>query len=191
VTPPLAPGEFPPRTSPRRGAATPALALIVARAANGVIGAAGGLPWRLKSDLAWFKAQTLGKPVLMGRTTWESLPRRPLPGRPNLVLSRTLATPPPGAWAFASLGTWLAAGAAMARQMGAEEVMVIGGAEVYRAVWDRADRIYLTDVHLNPEGDTFLEAPDMGQWTEVWRAEHSAGPGDDAAFTLRVLDRSA
>jgi dihydrofolate reductase len=169
----------------------PALALIVARAANGVIGAGGGLPWRLKSDLAWFKARTLGKPVLMGRTTWESLPRRPLPGRPNVVLSRTLAAPPEGAWVFASPGPWLAAGAAMAQQTGVDEVMVIGGAEVYRAVWDRADRIYLTDVHLSPEGDTFLAAPSEANWTEVWRQECPPAAGDDAGFTLRVLDRRA
>ena len=167
----------------------PRLSLIVARARNGVIGRDGALPWRLSSDMKRFKAATMGKPVLMGRRTWDSLHVRPLPGRQNLVLTRDASLRPAGAWAFAKLDAAIAAGRAMAEQSGADEICVIGGALVYAETLPLAERIRLTEVSLSPEGDAFFPALDPTHWREVERGSVSAGPGDDAAFVVRVLER--
>ncbi|HRP12618.1 MAG TPA: dihydrofolate reductase, partial [Terricaulis sp.] len=109
-------------------AAPPKLTLVLAIAKNGVIGRDGALPWRLSSDLKRFKAATLGKPVLMGRKTWDSLPKRPLPGRENLVLTRDANFQAEGAWVFTALAAMCAAARAMAQRSGAGEICVIGGA---------------------------------------------------------------
>src|SRR5262245_27305251 len=130
-------------TACREGAVAPRLTLVLAIAKNGVIGRGGGLPWRLSSDMKRFKAATMGKPVLMGRKTWESLPKRPLVGRDNLVLSRDPGFTADGAWLFTDLDTMLAAGRAMAEAAGAEEMCVIGGALLYEATLPLADRIVL------------------------------------------------
>lgn len=169
--------------------AEPRLALVVARARNGVIGRAGGLPWRLSSDLKRFKAITMGKPVLMGRKTWDSLPTRPLPGRPNLILTRDPRFAAPAAWVFSSLDALCAAGRALAQAAGADEVCVIGGAELYAQTLSRADRIYLTEVDAAPEGDAHLPPIDESAFAETARETHAAGPKDESPFTLRVLDR--
>jgi dihydrofolate reductase len=167
---------------------TPKLTLVVAVAKNGVIGRGGKLPWRLSSDMKRFKAATMGKPVLMGRKTWDSLHVRPLPGRQNLVLTRDPNVKPEGAWLYTSLDAMLAAGRAMAKASGAEEVCVIGGAQLYEATLPIADRIVLTEVNLEPEGDAFLLI-DHSQWREI-SAEHvERGPKDDADFVVRVLER--
>lgn len=167
---------------------TPKLTLVVAIAKNGVIGRDGGIPWRLSSDMKRFKAATMGKPVLMGRKTWESLPKKPLAGRQNLVLSRDASFVADGAWLFTALEAMLAAARAMATASGAEEVCVIGGAQLYEAVLPRAERIVLTEVELAPEGDAHLHL-DLSPWREVSREHVAAGPKDDAAFTVRVLER--
>lgn len=167
---------------------TPKLTLVLAIATNGVIGRDGGLPWRLSSDMRRFKAATMGKPVLMGRKTWESLPKRPLAGRQNLVLSRDAGYVADGAWLFTDLEAMLAAARAMAIASGAGEVCVIGGAQLYEATLPRADRIVLTAVDLAPAGDARLHL-DLSQWREVSREDVAAGPKDDAAFTVRVLER--
>lgn len=164
------------------------LTLVVAIAKNGVIGANGGLPWRLSSDMARFKAVTMGKPILMGRKTWESLPKKPLPGRQNLVLSRDPNFKAEGAWLYTDLAAMLAAGRAMAEASGVGEVCVIGGAQLYEATLPLAARIVLTEVNLTPEGDARL-ALDLSAWREVSSAHIARGPKDDADFVVRVLER--
>lgn len=166
----------------------PKLTLVVAVAKNGVIGRDGDLPWRLSSDLKRFKAATMGKPVLMGRKTWESLPRKPLPARENLVLSRDATYVAEGAWLYTDLAAMIAAGRAMAAASGVDEVCVIGGAHLFEATLPIADRILLTEVNLEPTGDTHLRF-DLTQWREVSRENVAAGPNDDANFTVRLFER--
>lgn len=169
---------------------SPKLTLVVAVAKNGMIGRDGALPWRLKSDMARFKTYTMGKPVLMGRKTWDSLQVKPLPARNNLVLSRDPGFRPAGAWAFSALDACLAAGRAMAEHAGGAEVCVIGGAQLYEATLPLADRIVLTEVALEPEGDAVFPGLDPA-WHEVSREPVAAGPGDEASFVVRVLERGA
>jgi dihydrofolate reductase len=166
----------------------PKLTLVVAVAKNGVIGRDGALPWRLSSDMKRFKAATMGKPVLMGRKTWESLPKKPLPGRQNLVLSRDANFVAEGAWLYTDLAAMLAAGRAMAKAAGADEVCVIGGGQLYNAVLAQADRIVLTEVNLEPQGDAHLRL-DLSAWREISREHVERGPNDDADFIVRVLER--
>lgn len=167
----------------------PKLTLVVAVAKNGVIGRDGALPWRLSSDMKRFKAATMGKPVLMGRKTWDSLPKKPLPGRQNLILTRDADFKADGAWVYTDLAAMLAAARAMAEAAGAEEACVIGGAQLYDAVLRQADRIILTEVNLSPQGDARLEL-DLSQWREVGREDVAAGPNDDADFVVRTLERA-
>ncbi|MCL4715381.1 MAG: dihydrofolate reductase [Hyphomonadaceae bacterium] len=168
---------------------TPKLTLVVAVAKNGVIGRGGALPWRLSSDMKRFKAATMGKPVLMGRKTWDSLPRKPLPGRQNLVLTRDADFKADGAWVYTGLSAMLAAARAMAEASGADEACVIGGAQLYDETLAAADRIVLTEVNLEPEGDAFLRL-DLSRWREVSRERVARGENDDADFTVRVLERA-
>ena len=166
----------------------PKLTFVVAVAKNGVIGRDGHLPWRLSSDMKRFKAATMGKPVLMGRKTWDSLPRKPLPGRQNLILTRDADFKADRAWVYTDLDAVLAAARAMAEAAGVEEACVIGGAQLYNAVLPKADRIILTEVNLEPQGDARLVL-DLSQWREVDREAVTAGPNDDADFVVRVLER--
>ena len=161
----------------------------VARARNGVIGAAGGLPWRLKSDLALFRMLTLGKPVIMGRRTWESLPRRPLPGRTNIVISRDGSFAPAGAIVTEDFSEAVQIAREQAAEDGAEEVCVIGGAALFALALPKARRVYLTEVDAAPAGDVFFPPFDETAWTEVRREAHPSGEGDDHAFVFRVLER--
>jgi dihydrofolate reductase len=167
---------------------TPKLTLVLAIAKNGVIGRDGALPWRLSSDMKRFKAATIGKPVLMGRKTWDSLPKKPLPGRQNLILTRDADFKADGAWVYTDLAAMLAAARAMAEAAGVEEACVIGGAQLYNAVLPQADRVILTEVDLSPEGDARLEL-DLSQWREVSREHVERGEKDDANFVVRVLER--
>jgi dihydrofolate reductase len=161
----------------------------VARGRNGVIGKDGQLPWRIKSDLQLFKQLTLGKPVIMGRKTWESLPRKPLPGRMNVVLSRDASFQPDGALVCESLGEAVSIAREQAAEDGAEEVCVIGGVSIFKAALERASRLYLTEVEGEPEGDVLFPPFDEAQWIEVRRERHEAGPEDDYAWTFRQLER--
>jgi dihydrofolate reductase len=161
------------------------VSLVVAVAKNGAIGVDGGLPWRLPGDLAFFKRVTMGKPLVMGRKTWESLPRKPLPGRPNLVVTRQAGFAAEGAEVFAAVDAALDHAATLG-----EEIAVIGGAEIYRQTLARADRLYLTEVDAEPEADTFFPTFDRGDWREVWR---EPGPGGDDAsapdYAFVLLER--
>ena len=167
----------------------PEITLILARAANGVIGRDGDLPWRLKSDLALFKANPLGKPIIMGRKTWDSLPRKPLPGRMNVVLSRDGSFEPEQAVVCESFMEAVQMAREQAEDDGAAEVCVIGGRSLFEAALPKAKRLYLTDVAAEVEGDVRFPDFDESAWTEVRREEHPAGEGDDHAFVFRVLER--
>jgi dihydrofolate reductase len=161
----------------------------VARSLNGVIGRDNDLPWRLKSDLAIFKACTLGKPVIMGRKTWDSLPRKPLPGRMNIVLSQDGSFDPTQAVVCESFLEALQMAKEQASDDGVDEVCVIGGRAIFELALPRAKRLYLTEVQAQVEGDVHFPDFDEAAWTEVRREEHPAGPDDDHAFIFRVLER--
>jgi dihydrofolate reductase len=160
------------------------LALIVAVAENGVIGREGGLPWRLSGDLRYFKSVTMGKPIIMGRKTFESI-GRPLPGRPNLVVSRNRGFAPEGVDVYGGLN----AAIAHAKMLAVNEVMVIGGAGLYEAALVIADRIYLTEVHAAVAGDVTFPAIDRAKWLEISRERQPAGEKDDFDHSFVVLDR--
>jgi dihydrofolate reductase len=158
--------------------APPMVSLIVAMAQNGVIGRDNGLPWRLPRDLKRFKASTLGKPILMGRKTFESIGRA-LPERVNLVLTRDRSWDAPGVIVVHSVEE------ALGRAGPSDELVAIGGAEIYRLVLPFARRIYLTHVHADVEGDTFFPDFDPSQWADV---EYRAHPADDEhAYPLTFL----
>ncbi|KRA71703.1 dihydrofolate reductase [Caulobacter sp. Root656] len=161
----------------------------VARSLNGVIGRDNDLPWRLKSDLAIFKACTMGKPVIMGRKTWDSLPRKPLPGRMNIVLSRDGSFEPPQAVVCESFLEAVQMAKEQADEDGVDEVCVIGGRALFETALPKARRLYLTEVQAEVEGDVSFPAFDEAAWTEVRREAHPAGPDDDHAFVFRVLER--
>ena len=165
------------------------IALVVARASNGVIGRDGDLPWRLKSDLALFKANTLGKPIIMGRKTWDSLPRKPLPGRMNVVLSRDGSFEPANAVVCESFLEAVQMAREQAQDDGVDEVCVIGGRALFEMALPKAKRLYLTEVDAEVEGDVTFPAFDEAAWTEIRREAHPAGEGDDHAFIFRVLER--
>tara|TARA_R110002051_G_scaffold165688_3_gene236695 strand:- start:84115 stop:84630 length:516 start_codon:yes stop_codon:yes gene_type:complete len=167
----------------------PAICLIVARGRNGVIGREGDMPWRLSSDLKQFKALTTGKPIIMGRKTWDSLPRRPLPGRLNIVVTRQADFIAEGGQVAGDLETAFDFATAQARIDSVDEVFVIGGGQIYAAALARADRLYLTEVEADPAGDAVFPALAAGHWSEVSRRVCEAGPGDDHAFVCRVLER--
>jgi len=166
----------------------PRIVLVVAAGENGVIGRDGDLPWRLPSDLKRFKAATVGKPVVMGRKTWESLPVKPLPGRANMVVSRSLREAP-GAQLFTTLEEALEEARVEAAAAGVAEICVIGGAQIYAAALPEADAVLLSEVALSPEGDVRFPALDPAQWSEVSAEPVEPGPEDDAAFTVRRFER--
>ncbi|CAO3415265.1 dihydrofolate reductase [Azospirillum doebereinerae] len=144
------------------------ISLVVAASANHVIGRDGGLPWHLPSDLKRFKDLTLGKPILMGRKTWESLPRRPLPGRANLVVSHSQQ--PEGERDGARWFSNLDKAMDWARASGAAELCVIGGAALFRETLPLADTLHLTRIEQAMEGDTVM--PPIGpEWVELWSSE--------------------
>jgi dihydrofolate reductase len=169
---------------------TPKLALIVAIAENGVIGKDNGLPWHLSSDLKRFRALTIGKPVLMGRKTFDSI-GRVLPGRDTIAVSRDPHyTPPTGVYAAASIAAGLELARTRAEALGADEIMLAGGAELFAALIDRVDRIYATWVAGAPDGDVYFPSIDWSQWREVKREDHQPQKGDDAAFSFVDYERA-
>lgn len=169
------------------------IALVVARGSNGVIGKDGGLPWRIRSDLQRFKAVTIGKPCIMGRKTWESLPLRPLPGRLNLVLTKDESYHESEKAKGCVVITSLDEALSMAREQAADddvnEVAIIGGAAIFEAALPRAKRLYITEVDAAPEGDVVFPHFNEADWVEVLKESHPAGEKDDHAFTFRTLER--
>jgi dihydrofolate reductase len=164
------------------------LSIIVAAARNGVIGRNNALPWHLPEDLRYFKRVTMGKPVVMGRKTFEAI-RRPLPGRTNIVISRQPGYRAEGLRVVASLEQALALAADIAVIDGAEELMVIGGAEIYRAALPLAQRIYLTEVDAEVEGDAFLPLIDWSEWREISRQAFGADDGHPYPYSFVVYER--
>jgi dihydrofolate reductase len=158
-----------------------AIVLLAAVADNGVIGRDNALPFRQSSDLKRFKALTMGKPVLMGRKTYISI-GKPLPGRTNIVVSRDSGFSPQGVVVARSLEAALAAARDDARRNGVNEIIIIGGTEIFAQTMPLADRLEITHVHSRPAGDTFFPSIDAARWREAARSEHPAGPKDDAAF---------
>jgi dihydrofolate reductase len=160
------------------------LSMIAAVAENGVIGNKGTLPWRLPDDMAHFRRTTLGKPVVMGRRTYESLGRKPLPRRTNVVVTRDPNfSAPPNVKVAHSLD------AALVLAAEAPEVVVIGGAELYAEALPAARRIYLTRVYARPAGDAFFPELDPAEWHESLLLEHPADMEHLYAFTIVQLDR--
>jgi dihydrofolate reductase len=161
----------------------------VARARNGVIGRDGQLPWRLSTDMAHFTALTMGKPVIMGRKTWDSLRRRPLPGRTNIVLTRDGSFEPERAIRCESFSEAVQIAREQAAEDGVSEICVIGGVDLFTLALPKARRIYLTEVEAEVEGDVSFPALDESEWREVAREAHPAGERDDHAFVFRTLER--
>jgi dihydrofolate reductase len=162
--------------------------LIVAVADNGVIGAGGSIPWRLKSDMQRLRAMTIGRPVVMGRKTFLSL-KRPLPHRTNIVVTRDRDFRAAGAIVTSSIENARDIARADALRRSAAEIAVIGGAEIYAQCMSFADRLEITEVHAQPEGDTRLAAVDAAQWREVAREEHPGGGENSAPFSYATYRR--
>lgn len=169
---------------------TVAVAIIAAVAENGVIGSHNHIPWRLPGDFAHFKRMTLGKPLIMGRKTFESI-GRPLPGRTNIVVSRQEGYQPDGVIVISSLEAALEHAQEIAKADRANEVMIGGGAEIYRQALEIADRMYLTVVALKPEGDAFFPPINFEQWRAAGEINVAPHPGDTASFRVRVYRRNA
>jgi dihydrofolate reductase len=164
------------------------LAVIVAAADNGVIGCNDALPWHLPEDLRYFKRVTLGKPIVMGRKTFESI-GRPLPGRTNIVISRNPDYRADGIRTVTSLDDALQLAEDIAVIDAVEELMVIGGAQIYAEALPRADRLYYTAVHGIVDGDAFLPAIDWTQWRELSRETHSAVPPNTLDYSFLTYER--
>lgn len=164
------------------------LILVVAVAENGVIGRDNQLLWRIKTDLGRFRRLTLGKPMIMGRKTFQSI-GKPLPGRETIVLTRDAGF---GAEGVHVVHTWeaaLAKGAELAARMGADSVAVAGGAEIYALALPQVQSIFLTKVHAAPEGDAVFPTFDRSQFVETRREDHPKGPDDEHPFTFIDLER--
>ena len=170
---------------PRRAA----IVLLAAVADNGVIGRNNALPFHQSSDLKRFKALTMGKPVLMGRKTYLSI-GKPLPGRINIVVSRDPGFAPAGVVVARSLDDALTAARRSVQERGANEIVVIGGTGIFEQCMPLADRMEITHVHSQPQGDTFFPPIDATQWRAVARSDHPAGPRDEAAFSYVTYARA-
>jgi dihydrofolate reductase len=164
------------------------LSLIVAAAENGVIGRDNALPWRLSGDLRRFREITMGKPLIMGRKTFESIGRA-LPGRTNIVLSRDPSFHPADVEAVDGFPAALAAAKKAARRAGTDEIMVVGGAGIYALALPHADRIYLTEIHAEISGDAVFPAYDRADWVERSRRHRKTAPGETADYSFVTLDR--
>lgn len=162
--------------------------LVAAIGENGVIGREGQLPWRLRSDLQHFKKLTLNRPVVMGRKTYESIGRL-LPQRTNIVLTRDLGLVAPGAVLATSLDGALAFACDDAKKRGVDEIMVIGGSDVFAATMAFADRLEITRVHASPEGNVLFPPIEPNEWREAARERHQRGPQDDVEFTTLTYER--
>lgn len=164
------------------------LSLIAAVAENGVVGAGDAMPWRLSSDMKRFKSLTMGKPVIMGRKTFETI-GKPLTGRVNIVISRNSDFAPDGVIVASTLEAGLAKAEEGARAAAGEEIMVIGGGEIYHAAIDLAERLYITHVEASPEGDTQFPPINPALWRATTAERLPPGPKDSAATNFVVYER--
>ena len=159
------------------------LVIVAAVARNGVIGGNNRLLWKLRSDMHHFRAITMGKPMIMGRRTWDSI-GRPLPGRETIVVTRDPAFAAPGAHVAHDPQAAIALGQELAERLKAPEIMVAGGGELYSLLLDQCAALHMTEVDLAPEGDAFFPAIDPHRWREAGRVAHDPGPGDEAGFSF-------
>lgn len=166
----------------------PRLCLIAAVAENGVIGRDNDMPWRLPSDLKHFKAVTMGRPVVMGRRTFESI-GRPLPGRDTIVVTRSAEFDPGTVHTAYSLDEAVGLAEGFARARGVDEVFIVGGGQIYAETIGRADRLHITEVAARPEGDAVFPPIDPTAWREVSREGPVRGEGDTAAMSFVVYER--
>jgi len=164
------------------------ISLVVAIAENGVIGRNGGLPWHISSDLKTFRRVTMGKPLIMGRKTFQSL-KKPLDGRDNIVVSRDEGFRPGGAIIAGDFASALLTAKKCAAARGVGEIMVIGGTDVFKEALPLARFIYKTEVHGTPEGDAVFPEVDWTRWQELAREPLGKGPRDDFASTFVLLER--
>jgi dihydrofolate reductase len=164
------------------------LVLVAAVARNGVIGSNGGLPWRLSSDMKRYKARTWGKPMVMGRKTFDSIGRA-LPGRETIVVTRDPAFAFPGVFVAHGIEPGLALAQDRARAMGAEEIIVAGGAEIYAQTIARANRLVITEVAVDAQGEARFPPIDLKQWREIRRETGERGPRDEADFAFVNYER--
>ena len=162
------------------------ISLIVAIADNGVIGYENKMPWHIPAELKYFKARTMGKPIIMGRKTFESL-GRVLPGRPHVVISRSQLKLPQNCYPVSSLPAAIDRAQSLTE---GDEVVVIGGAEIYRQALDLVDRLYITEVHLQPQGDTFFPEIDSLQWRETQRENIAADEDSAIAYSIVTYQRN-
>lgn len=169
----------------------PEIFMIAAVARNGVIGADNDMPWKLSTDLKRFKALTLGKPVVMGRKTFLSWGGKPLPGRPHVVISRDPAYSVAGADTATSLEGALARAKEIAEETGADQIGVLGGGQIYAQAISLADRLEITEVDAEPEGDTVFPAIDPDLWEEVAREPGQRSDRDSADFAFVTYRRKA
>ena len=169
--------------------ARPAIVLLAAVADNGVIGRDNALPFRQSSDLKRFKALTLGKPVIMGRKTFQSI-GKPLPGRTNIVVTRNAGFRAEDVVTASSVDAALAIACEDAKRRGAGEIVVIGGTDIFAQTMGLADRLEITHVHARPQGDTFFPPIDERLWRATARSDHAAGPKDEAGFSYVTYERN-
>lgn len=166
----------------------PKIAMIAAVARNGVIGRDGGIPWRIPSDMAFFKKTTMGKPIVMGRKQYESVGRA-LPGRVNIVVTRQKGYQPEGVLVFSDLRAALDHARTIADADGAGEVMVIGGGEIYAQALPQAERLYLTEVDAAPDGDTRFPSIDAEIWERVAAPAVTPSERDEKSYAIGIYER--
>lgn len=164
--------------------------MIVAAAENGVIGRNNALPWHLPEDLRYFRRVTMGKPIIMGRKTYESI-GRPLPGRSNIVITRNPDFSAAGVRVVASVEEALRVAEEITDGDAGDELVVIGGAEIYRSALPRAERLYVTEVHAEVEGDAQLPSIDWSLWHQLSRERHLAGGDNPYDYSFVVYERVA
>jgi dihydrofolate reductase len=164
------------------------ISLIAAVARNNVIGADQTIPWRIPSDFAWFKQTTMGKPMIMGRKQFETF-AKPLPGRPHIVVTRQRDYAPEGVTVVHTLDDALAAANRVASDAGVDEIMVIGGGDIYAQAILRADRLYISHVDLEPEGDVRFPAIDGAIWNVVAEPDMPRSDKDGATYSIRIYER--
>ncbi|WP_348720043.1 dihydrofolate reductase [uncultured Alcanivorax sp.] len=164
------------------------LSLMVAKASNRVIGRNNKLPWYLPNDLKYFKQVTFGKPVIMGRKTWDSL-GKPLPGRTNIVITRQAGFQAEGAKVVATLDEAVTLAENVAFIEGQDEAVVMGGAEIYALALPQADRLYLTEVHAEVDGDTWFPEYDTSEWKEIGREDFPAEGPNPYDYSFVVYER--
>ncbi len=162
--------------------------MIVGVAENGVIGSDQTIPWRIPSDMAFFKRTTMGKPIIMGRKQYETV-GRPLPGRSNIVVTRQQGYQPEGVLVLASLDAAVAVARDIAQKDGIDEIVIIGGGEIYAQMMDRADRLYISHIALNPAGDVRFPAIDPALWAVTEEPEIAPDSRDEAPYRVKVYER--